>query len=66
MGVVSLMTKNITIVQMNDSHAYLDLHPELFWEHGQAVYRLAGGYARIATLLKHRCNITAIKSFPST
>ncbi len=46
------MTKNITIVQMNDSHAYLDLHPELFWEHGQAVYRLAGGYARIATLLK--------------
>lgn len=44
--------KTLTIVQMNDSHAYLDLHPELFWERGRAVYRPAGGYARIATLLK--------------
>jgi S-sulfosulfanyl-L-cysteine sulfohydrolase len=44
--------KKLTIVQMNDSHAYLDLHPELFWERGKNVYRLAGGYARIATLLK--------------
>jgi 2',3'-cyclic-nucleotide 2'-phosphodiesterase (5'-nucleotidase family) len=42
----------LTIVQMNDSHAYLDLHPEIFWEHGKPVYRPAGGYARIATLLK--------------
>lgn len=46
------MEKRLTIVQMNDSHAYLDLHPELFWERGQAVYRPAGGYARIAALLK--------------
>lgn len=44
--------ETLTIVQMNDSHAYLDLHPELFWEKGRAVYRPAGGYARIATLLK--------------
>ena len=44
--------KKLTIVQMNDSHAYLDIHPELFWESGRAEYRLAGGYARIATLLK--------------
>lgn len=44
--------KKITIVQMNDSHAYLETHPELFWEGGRAVYRPAGGYARIATLLK--------------
>ncbi|MDX9863517.1 MAG: bifunctional metallophosphatase/5'-nucleotidase [Anaerolineaceae bacterium] len=43
--------KKITLVQMNDSHAYLDLHPELFWEHGKAAYRSAGGYARIATVL---------------
>lgn len=46
------MAQNITIVQLNDSHAYLDIHPELFWEAGRAVYRPAGGYARIATLLK--------------
>jgi 2',3'-cyclic-nucleotide 2'-phosphodiesterase (5'-nucleotidase family) len=44
--------KTLTIVQLNDSHAYLDVHPELFWERGQAVYRPAGGYARIATVLK--------------
>jgi sulfur-oxidizing protein SoxB len=37
---------------MNDSHAYYDLHQEMFWEGDQAVYRKAGGYARIATLVK--------------
>jgi sulfur-oxidizing protein SoxB len=43
---------SLTIVQMNDSHAYYDLHQEMFWEGDQAVYRKAGGYARIATLVK--------------
>ncbi len=43
---------SLTIVQMNDSHAYFDLHQELFWQGGQAVYRPAGGYARIATIVK--------------
>jgi 2',3'-cyclic-nucleotide 2'-phosphodiesterase (5'-nucleotidase family) len=46
------MPQFLTLVQMNDSHAYLDLHPELFRARGQTVYRPAGGYARIATLLK--------------
>lgn len=44
--------KTLTILQMNDTHAYLDLHPELFWEGGGVRYRNAGGYARIATLFK--------------
>lgn len=44
--------KSLTIVQLNDSHAYFDLHQELFWQGNQAVYRLVGGYARIATLVK--------------
>lgn len=44
--------KKLVIVQMNDSHAYLETHPELFWEQGRAVYRDAGGYARIAAVLK--------------
>ncbi len=47
-----LVSEQLTIVQMNDSHAYLELHPELFWERGKTVYRPAGGYARIATVLK--------------
>ncbi|MCK9365415.1 MAG: 5'-nucleotidase C-terminal domain-containing protein [Syntrophales bacterium] len=44
--------KILSIVQMNDSHAYFDLHQEMFWQRGQAVYRPAGGYARIATIVK--------------
>ncbi len=43
---------SLTIVQLNDSHAYFDLHQELFWQGNQEVYRPAGGYARIATLVK--------------
>lgn len=49
------MMKNgnsLTVIQLNDSHAYFDLHQELFWQGGQAVYRPVGGYARIATLIK--------------
>jgi 2',3'-cyclic-nucleotide 2'-phosphodiesterase (5'-nucleotidase family) len=43
---------SLTIIQLNDSHAYLDLHQEMFWKGGQAVYRPAGGFARIATIVK--------------
>ena len=43
---------SLTVMQLNDSHAYFDLHQEMFWQGGQAVYRPAGGYARIATLVK--------------
>ncbi len=43
---------SLTIIQLNDSHAYFDLHQEMFWNGGQAVYRPAGGYARIATIVK--------------
>jgi len=44
--------KSLTIVQLNDSHAYFDLHQEMFWQGSQAIYRPAGGYARIAALVK--------------
>jgi len=44
--------KTLTIVQRNDSHAYFDLHQEMFWQGDHAVYRPAGGYARIATITK--------------
>ncbi len=45
------MSKSLTIIQMNDSHGYLDLHQELFWSGAGALYRPAGGYGRIAALL---------------
>jgi len=45
------MTDQVTLLQMNDSHGYLELHPELFWAGDRAEYLMAGGYARIAALL---------------
>ncbi len=42
----------LTVIQMNDSHAYFNLHQELFWKANGAEYRQVGGYARIATLVK--------------
>jgi 2',3'-cyclic-nucleotide 2'-phosphodiesterase (5'-nucleotidase family) len=45
-------SKHLTIVQMNDSHGYFDLHQEMFWQGDHALYRPAGGYARIATIVK--------------
>lgn len=47
-----MSVQEITLVQMNDSHAYFDLHQEMFWHGHHAIYRRAGGYARIATLVK--------------
>jgi len=49
------MTKNrnlLTVIQLNDSHAYFDLHQEMFWQGDKAVCRPAGGYARIAAIVK--------------
>ena len=43
---------SLTVIQLNDSHAYFDLHQELFWQGNRATYRPVGGYARIATLIK--------------
>jgi len=44
--------KSLTIIQMNDTHAYLDIHQEMFLQGDHAEYRQAGGYARIATIVK--------------
>jgi len=46
------MSKELTLLQINDSHSYLESHPELFWNGEKAEYRNAGGYARIKTLIK--------------
>lgn len=52
LGATMKSSKQITILQLNDSHAYLDLHQELFWQGECAIFRPVGGYARIATLVK--------------
>lgn len=47
-----MKTTKLTILQINDTHGYLEPHPELFWQRGQAEYRTAGGYARLLTIFK--------------
>ncbi len=42
----------LTILQINDTHGYLEPHPELFWQGDQAEYRTAGGYARLRTIFQ--------------
>ncbi len=42
----------VTLLQINDSHGYMDLHLEWFPGPRGAIYRKAGGYARIAKLVK--------------
>jgi len=46
------MVENITILQLNDSHGYLESHPEYFWIDGEEVYKDAGGYALISSYFK--------------
>jgi hypothetical protein len=31
-GEYKMLEDNLTILQMNDSHAYMDMHQELFWD----------------------------------
>ncbi|MCM3568118.1 bifunctional UDP-sugar hydrolase/5'-nucleotidase [Neobacillus mesonae] len=45
--------RHLTILQMNDTHAYLNLHPEMFIkEKGEVHFRNAGGFSRITTIFK--------------
>lgn len=41
----------LTLVQLNDSHGYLELHDELFYRGDHAEYRKAGGFSRISTVI---------------
>ncbi len=43
--------RELTIIQMNDSHGYLECHPELFWSGDRGEYREAGGFDRIAAAI---------------
>ena len=43
--------RNLSIIQINDTHGYLEPHPEFVWTDAGASYPTLGGYARIASLL---------------
>ena len=46
------MPSTLTIFQINDTHGYLEPHPELVWIPDGPTYPTMGGFARIASLLK--------------
>ena len=39
--------KELTIVQMNDTHGYIDEHFEYMWDGGEEVFQKMGGYPRL-------------------
>lgn len=41
----------VTLFQINDTHGYLDPHPELFWAGDTQSIETMGGFARIAAIL---------------
>lgn len=43
----------LSIAYINDVHGYLEPHPELFYRGGKEVIETAGGYARIASVVKN-------------
>ena len=45
--------RELTILQINDTHGYLDEHQEMFWEGDGFGHRRIGGYAKISGLFKH-------------
>ena len=45
------MKKELTILQVNDTHSYLELHNELFYGADGITMGKAGGYARIQSLV---------------
>ncbi|RKD61451.1 MULTISPECIES: bifunctional metallophosphatase/5'-nucleotidase [unclassified Rhizobium] len=49
---MSHRTRRLTILQINDTHGYLEPHPELVWHGRTPSFPTLGGYARIASLFK--------------
>lgn len=43
--------ERLTIVQLNDSHGYMDQHLEMFWSGGAATFAPAGGFSRIKRIV---------------
>lgn len=42
----------LTLVQINDTHSYLDPHPEQFWSGARETFRQTGGYGRLAGVVR--------------
>ena len=45
------MSKHLTLIQINDTHGYLEPHQEVFFSADDISFSEAGGYARIKTIV---------------
>lgn len=52
MGLPMSAAQTITLLQLNDSHGYLEPHPEIIWTATGPSFRTCGGYARISALFE--------------
>ena len=43
---------NVTLLQINDTHGYIEPHPELVWRGDEGIHPTLGGYARIASIFR--------------
>ena len=55
--------RKLTLFQLNDSHGYLEPHQELFWSGDHNECRMAGGYARVASLMEETSRVTPALAF---
>jgi len=58
--------KTITILQINDTHAYLDEHWELLREGANVRHELMGGYARVKSYfdrVRKECGVDSVLTF---
>ena len=51
-GGLPMSRRQLTILQVNDLHGYLEPHPEVFRGRGRFDYRTCGGLARIAAIFR--------------
>jgi 2',3'-cyclic-nucleotide 2'-phosphodiesterase (5'-nucleotidase family) len=47
-GRKKMKTGKLTILQINDTHGYLEKHQEMFWDAGKARHEKIGGFAKIS------------------
>lgn len=48
-----MTTRSLTIIQINDTHGYLEPHPELVWTEAGPSYPQMGGFAHIAAMVSN-------------
>jgi S-sulfosulfanyl-L-cysteine sulfohydrolase len=49
-----MQNQELTIIQVNDTHGYLEPHDELFYQGNHAEFETAGGWAKISTLINQK------------